>query len=206
MDHLLMLGFLVSSRMKFTTRQRRILTAARDCPSPDERRDSRSCRCLALGNGGSPVPFIGESSRSRLARDGGEGQHNRVDGGFDEDADDAPLNTETFIINKLSASNQPILKQLSVFLKDKEDRISIRERKPEASEKRQHTHSSSCATTRKEVDPISTSIRMTLAMYSKALSSLTPRNRLLVVVRADGLDIRKAGGLCPSALTFGQAS
>ena len=132
-------------------------------PSLDKRRDSCSCRRLALGNGGSPVPFIGESSRSRSARDGGDDECNRVDGS-NEDDDNALLNTETFI-KTLSASNQPILKQLIVFLKDKEDQSW---RLPRSAS----TRSSSCTITRKEVDLVFTSIRMTLAMYLKPLSSL----------------------------------
>ena len=116
-----MLVFSRSSRLKSTTCQCRILTAARD-------------HLKIPAHGGiliwvtvvRPFQSIGEYSLSRSARDGGDDEHNCVDRGFDEDDDNAPLNMETFI-NTLSASNQPILKQLSVFLEDKEDRISVQE-------------------------------------------------------------------------------
>ena len=106
--------------------------------SADERQDIRSRRRLALGNGDSPDHSIDESSRARSARDGGADERNRVDDGSDEDDSDAQLNTETFV-NTLSASNQPVLQQLSAHLKDKDKQVTGLERKLKASEERAST-------------------------------------------------------------------
>ena len=95
----------------------------------DERQDSCSCRHLSAGRSDSLEHLIVESSRSLSACCGGADKRDRDDDGLDEEDDDAQPNMENIIITP-STSNQPMPKQLSVFLK---------EQKLEASDKRQHT-------------------------------------------------------------------
>ena len=122
-------------------------------------------------NGISPDQPNRESSRSPSARDGGSDERTRVGDLSDEDNGGAQLNTKTFI-STLAASNQPVSKQRSAYLKDKGQQIAGLEQQLGACEKRAYAQQLV-----HDYEERGTShwhfVWMTFTMYFKSLSSLT---------------------------------
>ena len=144
----------MSSRWKSTTRLRQILIVAGVLLLPMSIQTN-------LGNGSSPNRSNDVSSRSC----------SKCNGDSDESDGFADVPSQDDRDAELNAASNAVL-QLSAYLKSKYQRIAGLEQKLEAS-KKHPTRNSSCAITRKKVDLVSTSIRMTSAVYLKALSSLT---------------------------------
>ena len=155
--------------------------------SPASNRNKRSRSCSAQGSPAActRLGFQAEDDTSKPSNDCSRSQPSRVGGSGESDGsnnhvngdDDGPeLDVEAHISTPM-ASGQPMQQHFAAFLKSKDEELADLKQMSKASSRRLlvsgPTHSSSSATTMKEVPAIGMLRRMVLALFVSTSSSLT---------------------------------